>query len=278
MNNHIVLDNHFHLNHNHDFLAAPKLFQNQGGTAINLTALPETISNRGHYRLLYERTLNMAETIRLQTDLDVIVTLGPYPVDILSLINMSMEPVQFMKDGIDLACKVIEEGRANAIGEVGRIHFPVDKTITNMLNDILEYAMSRAHDIGCPVILHTEDLTFQSIRDMETMARRNGLPLQKLIKHHAIFENLSHASEMLFSLPASRASIRLGMTQDRPFFMETDYVDDPRDKNRYMPADSVPKRYATILQEYGLKRESLINDIFRTLPESVYGSDAFRRR
>lgn len=278
MNDHIVMDNHFHLNYNNDFLAAPKLFQKQGGTAINLTVLPENISDRNHYRVIYEKTMNMAETIRLQTKLDVLITLGPYPLDFLNWVKLGMDPVEAMKQGVDLVCRIIEEEKANAIGEIGRIHFPVDETITEKLNEILEYSMGRAHDVNCPVILHTEDLSINAVENIENMARKNGLPLQKVVKHHALFENISQASEMLFSLPASRKNMRFGMAQDRPFFMETDYIDDPLDKNRYMPADSVPRRYATILQEYGLKREHLINDIFRTLPERVYGEDAFHKR
>ncbi len=278
MNDHIVLDNHFHLNYKNDFLSAAKLYEKMGGTAINLTVLPEHISEIDHYRSLYDKTVRMADSVRANTKLDVIVTLGPYPVDILQWSEKPKDPVIMMKNGLDLAGNMIQDGVANAIGEVGRLHFQVDNSVTQKLNDVLEYAMQKARDMKCPIILHTEDLDEIAISEIETMARKVGIKPDKVIKHHALIENLKFDSGLIYSIPASRRNVKRGMEQDKPFFLETDYIDDPVDKNRYLPADSVPRRYFTIMQEFRDEKDHLINQIFRTLPERTYGSDSFKNR
>ncbi len=277
MSQNVILDNHFHLNYSNDFLLAAKIFEKAGGTAINLTNLPQFVDlNEDYYDNVYQRTMRMAGKIKEMCSVDVLLTIGPYPLDILNVKSEKVDRKEFIKNGIDLAIKYIENGRANALGEIGRIHFPGHENLNAELNEILQYAMDSCRDVKCPIILHTEDLDEGSIKQLDAMARGANLEKNKVIKHHGLPQNLSVNSDLIFSIPATRGNIKEVMKQEKPFFLETDYIDDPMDKNRYLPADSVPRRYKTIIQEYGKTRDALIRKVFNELPRKVYGDHAFR--
>ncbi|MCL5989867.1 MAG: metal-dependent hydrolase, partial [Candidatus Thermoplasmatota archaeon] len=111
-------------------MEAVNMFIKAGGNSFNLVNLPEdfgALSNR--YKAIYEQTLKLAGIIRSETSLDVVVTLGPYPLDYFLFTDHGMNPLEYMKAGIDLAAKYILDGKANAIGEIGRPHFPVADSI-----------------------------------------------------------------------------------------------------------------------------------------------------
>src|SRR2546428_5145647 len=99
----------------------------------------------------------MAEAVRAATGVQVFVALGPYPVDLLNLRETigSAAAVDAIRKGIDLAAAHIAGERAVAFGEIGRPHFPVDAEIVTACNELLGYAMARAKELDCAVVLHT---------------------------------------------------------------------------------------------------------------------------
>jgi TatD-related deoxyribonuclease len=272
-----VFDNHFHLNQNHDFLQGVIRFKKAGGSSLNLTNLPDySIPMEHYYDTIYSNTLKMAAKIRKEEDLDVVVTLGPYPLDIMHFLECDSNAIEFVKDGINKAKTLIERGDANAMGEIGRPHFPVPQNIVDLSNDLLQYAFELCSDIGCPAILHTEDFKEESILDLVNMCKKTGMQEDMVVKHHALPENLKSSSPVIFSIPATRRFTREAIQNSNSFLLETDFVDDINDINRFLPPESVPLRAIMITQQYPDSCEEILKNIFYKIPDHLFGSDSFK--
>ena len=85
----ILFDNHLHLRRDGRYIDAIKDFKRAGGTHFVLCQLPmiNIVIREKNYKTCYEKTLKMAEEIRLETEIKVFVTVGPYPVDYLRLMS-----------------------------------------------------------------------------------------------------------------------------------------------------------------------------------------------
>ncbi|MEM0158654.1 MAG: TatD family hydrolase [Thermoplasmataceae archaeon] len=266
----LIFDNHFHLRPSGRFLDAVKMFRQSGGKALNLTNISDySRGANGYYEKTYEETLRMAKMIRSQTGVKCAVTLGPYPLDFFFFQESGADPAAEMSKGLSLAAKIIEQGNASAIGEVGRPHFPND--MAPVFNEFLCEVFSIASDINCPVILHTEDLTEETVLELESLAMRENLNPELLIKHHAMPANLAHNSKMRFSIPASRSMVRDALKYSYNFFLETDYVDDPSKGWKVLPPDSVPKRAEMIAQTRS-DWERIFSSVFLDLPTKYFGN------
>ena len=272
----IILDNHMHLREDGRFLSAVDMFLSAGGNSINLVNLPSSsIPPAEYYKTLYEKTLRMATRIREERSIPVLVTLGPYPLDYFMFSRAGMDPVNEMRRGIDLAAKYSQDGLCNAMGEVGRPHFPVPEYDLERSNAILSYAMETCADNHIPVILHTEDLSRDKYGELELMATRAGMKPGNVIKHHALPGDLQYSSALKKSILASRNNVRTAVGIKGDFLLETDYVDDP-ESWKVIPPDSVPRRISMIVQENNGWAE-IIDRCCRLLPKEIYGEDAFAR-
>ena len=277
VNQYKIFDNHFHLNYHSDFLKGVMKFKKAGGEAINLTCLPDySMPPSGYYERIYEETIKMADRVREELNVTVLVTLGPYPLDLLHFRESVEDSFKMVQDGMDLASKFISEGKANAMGEIGRPHFEVPLPDLERSDRLLEYAFNLCNDLKCPAILHTEDLDEQRILNIEKMALKSGLNPGKVVKHHALVENLGSRSPMIFSLPATRKNVRTAMEMKKKFLLETDYINDPKDDNRFLPPDSVPLRARMIRQSYPDQWEEIFENIFRNIPIKLFGEESFK--
>ena len=101
---------------------------------VRIFSAPPT-TKLGH-RESYQNTINMAESVRKEVGLGVRVVLGPHPAAFAhQFINWVEEDgnkgrekaVQNYLDSIDEAAKFYHEGKAHAIGEVGRPHWEVSE-------------------------------------------------------------------------------------------------------------------------------------------------------
>lgn len=276
MEKYIVFDNHMHLNPRGRFLQAVDMFMNAGGNSFNLVNLPDSgLGMDKYYETLYERTVSMARIIREEKGFNPPVTLGPYPLDYFRLEGSGMDPVNGMKDAIDLASKYISLGEAHAIGEVGRPHFPVPEKAVEDSNEIILYAMERASDLGCPVILHTDDLDEKGYRFLEKLAGKAGLDRKMVVKHHALPQDLGIETGIQRSILASRSNARKASASGVPFLLETDYVDDPALGWKVIPPDSVPRRAIMIKSEIE-NWEEIFCRTFRDIPIGLFGQDIFQ--
>ncbi|HKJ96912.1 MAG TPA: TatD family hydrolase, partial [Thermoplasmataceae archaeon] len=239
----IIFDNHMHLREDGYNIEAARQFEHSGGTAFNLVNLPNhELPAADYYENVYRKTLKLAEMVRRETGVKVAVTLGPYPLDYLHFSSHVGNIKEFILSGIDRAVDLILKGEADALGEIGRPHFVTDEKTVEDANDILEYAMEKCSDQDIPIILHTEDLTGDSYKELGEMARKAGFDTGKLIKHHAHPKDFSIDSILLKSVLATRKNVRESLIMSRGFFLETDYVDDRSKPGKVIPADSVPKR------------------------------------
>ncbi len=271
-----IMDNHMHLQLKGANVEAAKKFRKAGGTHLIISHMPYDefpVTVEKNFKRTFERTLRIADMVRKETELKVFATLGPYPVELLPLaesVGLS-DAVEIMKSGMDLAAEYVREGKAIAMGEIGRPHFSVSDEIWKASNEILLYAMEVARDVPCPVVLHTESATPEVWKDLAEMADRAGLPRDKVVKHYSPPAVLPEENQGLFpSVLSSRRNIREALSKGTRFFMETDYIDEPSRPNVVMPPDTVPKRTMGLILN-GEMSEEQVWRIHKENFEGVYG-------
>lgn len=271
-----IYDDHLHLSPLGLNVEAAKQFQKAGGTGMTLVTLPYSeiveISEGSDFLKTFEITLSLAEKVRESTDLKVNVAVGPYPVSLIWLAErFGLERAERMMDeGMDIAAKLVSEGKANALGEIGRPHFPVDDPkIMESSNRILLRGMELARELDCPVMIHceSEPYTFGSLAQLADEA---GLDRGKVIKHSA--QPMTADEEnmgVMPSIPASRTLIKEALSKSDRFMLETDYIDDPRRPNSIMAVTTVPKRVKGYIQSGELTEENVYR-ICEDIPCSLY--------
>lgn len=270
-----VLDNHAHLQPDGDNVEAVRRFLKKGGTHIILSHMPyHTVNIRsgGDWMKEYQITLDTVNRVRAETDAEIWATLGPYPVRLLKLEEEHglEEATQIMMEGMETAAGLVAEGKAVAIGEIGRPHFPVSDEIWRASNDIMLRGMELAKEAGCPVVLHTESAAPSVWKELAEMADKAGLPRERVIKHYSppvIDESANHG--LFPSVLASRKSISEALRQGTRFMMETDYLDDLRRPGAVMALTTVPKRTNAFLQSGELDTEKIMK-IHKDWPEKLY--------
>lgn len=271
-----ILDNHVHLRPDGRNVDALIEFSKAGGTAATIVSLPYQevqVLRSEDFMDSYRITLDLVKRGREATDLDLLVALGPYPVLLIGLMERyGMErAVEVMKEGMDIAAGLVAEGEAHAIGEIGRPHFPVSAEIMDASNEVMLHGMRAAAEAGCPVILHTESVTPETMLELAMMADAAGLDRAKVIKHFSPPLVLAEENHGLVpSIPASRKTVGEALSKGDRFLMETDYIDSPERPGAVMSINSVPKRVNAMLQN-GQMTEDVAWKIGKELPEKVYG-------
>jgi TatD-related deoxyribonuclease len=270
-----IFDNHIHLRPEFQGVQAAKAFEKAGGTAFLLTHTPyEDIPiRRGEdYGPAYEKTLRMADAVRAATAVQVFVALGPYPVDILHLrehlgLGAAMDA---MRKGIDLAALHIAEERAVAFGEIGRPHFPVDVEIVAACNELLAYAMARARELGCAVVLHTEDPTQRTFAELAQIAANARLDPERVVKHHSTPLTRPEDNRGLVPSILAKENLVVEALRGEPrLLLETDYIDDPARPGAVLGPATVPRKTKAWIDK-GLLTEETARRIHQDLPEATY--------
>jgi TatD-related deoxyribonuclease len=172
---------------------------------------------------------------------------------------------------MNIAAEHVKEGRAIALGEIGRPHFPVSKEIMAASNEIMRYGMELAKEISCAVVLHTESGTPDVCKDLARIANKVGFPLNRLVKHYSpaiIQEKDNHG--LFPSVLSSKKNIEAAIPQGMRFMMETDYLDDPRRPGAVLGIKTVPKRTLALLEAGKITEEEALV-IHKENPEQVYG-------
>lgn len=281
-----ILDNHFHLNRKGRFLEAARDFKHAGGTDIVLVHCPDfsapPTTKDGHTET-YADTVKMAEEVRKQVGLGVRVVLGPHPAAFAHQFGAWIEEsgeqgaeraVENYRDSISTALEFVHEGKAHAIGEVGRPHWPVSDTIWDLSNSLLLETMHLAQQEGVALQLHVEGELESTYRDMASMAQKSGLAANRLVRHYAP-ANISHAvtqgvtPSVLIGKGAIEELMSTVESCSHGFLLETDYMDDLRRPGAVLGPKTVPKRTKQLL-EAGLDEEYLWKAHFE-LANDLYG-------
>lgn len=269
-----VLDNHVHLQPSGRNVEAVKDFLNAGGTHLVLSHMPYEevpLVTSDDFSRAYDITLRMADKAR-SVGVKTLVTLGPYPVQLLQLaerIPLDMA-VGVMKQGMDLAAERVREGLAVGLGEIGRPHFPVSEEIMKASNDILSYGMMLAKECGCPVVVHAESATPESMEDLGRLADNVGLSREKVVKHYCGPLVAPEENRGLYpSVLASRPNVLEALSKGDRFLLETDYMDDLERPGAVLAITTVPKRVRQLVEKG--QDEDLFWKIGKENPEKVYG-------
>ncbi len=271
-----ILDDHMHLQFQGDNVIAVKEFLKLGGTHLIMSHMPYSdmpLKSTDDFLLQYERSLSMVEKVRNETDAVIWLTVGPYPADILRL--MEEHPLEkakeMMMEAMEIAAKWVEEGKAIAIGEVGRPHFEVSPEVWDASNEILRCGMELAREQGCAVVLHTEHSTPEGWMELASFADKAGMERGRVVKHFSPPAILPEENQGLFpSVLASRDNIRRALSKGNRFTMETDYIDDPRRPGAVLSLRTVPKRTKAFLDNGTMTEEDAFR-IHKENPERVYG-------
>lgn len=269
-----IYDDHLHLSPSGRNIDALREFKAEGGTGLTLVTLPYPevmISEGDDFERSFDITLDFARRGK-ELGLKIYTAVGPYPILMMSLAeHVGLERAEaIMMRGMDIAASMVEDGRADLIGEVGRPHFDAPSEIVDACNRVLQHGMDLAHDIGCAVMIHCESEEGTD-GNLASMARSSGLDPRMVIKHSSppwVTPEETHG--ITPSIPASRKLIREALSKGRNFMMETDFIDDPQRPTSIMAVNTVPKRIKGLFASEELDEE----DVYRMcqdMPDSLYG-------
>jgi TatD-related deoxyribonuclease len=272
-----ILDNHVHLEPvKGRHVDAVKEFERAGGTHLIISHLPYDevkIETAEDYRKSFELTIELKDRVNKNTGVKAYATVGPYPADLLDLEKLhGLENAkQVMIDAMEIAAEFVRDGKALAIGEVGRPHFPVSRDIWHASNDVLRHGMKLAKETGCAIVLHTESATPESMKELAEMADRVGLARNKVVKHYCppfVLPEENHG--LMPSVLAGKDASKAALSKGTRFMMETDFLDDPRRPGAVLAIATVPKRTLALMKQ-GLMSEEQAHKIHQDNPRETYG-------
>jgi TatD-related deoxyribonuclease len=271
-----VFDAHLHLDPEGRGVDAAKEFQRAGGTGFMLVGKPyHSIRCAGPDDFVqnYETTAALAGRVRSATGLEVLVAVGPHPAELPRLAGeLGLDRArQVMLEATERAAAFVREGRAQALGEIGRPHFAVSPELWQAANEVMEAGMRAAKEAGCAVILHTESATPEVFSELAAFARRAGLPLDRTVKHFSPPVVSVHENAGLFpSVLVGKGAFEKALSQGTRFLVETDYIDDPRRPGAVLGPATVPRRTLDLFAR-GLLTEEAAFVIHRDNPRRVFG-------
>ena len=273
-----IWDTHMHLDANGRGVAAAQDFANAGGTHLCLVHKPGMPVDLAAVEADYQATLSMADRVRDQVGLDVRVILGPHPVVWEKQIHtLGMEAAgELHIASCQLALDHIAEGRAMALGEVGRPHYPVSEEIWAEANVQLEEIMRMAAQAGTPIQLHVEDRGATTNTELAAICDRAGLPRDRAVHHYApadVSAGFTHG--LSASVSVGKGSVEtLLQTFERStatWTMETDYLDDPSRPGAVLGPKTVPKRTQALFEALGPDAGGdLMHNVHRVWPGTLY--------
>ena len=270
-----VYDNHLHMSPSGRNVDALREYQAAGGTGLTLVTLPHKevpIRCGKDFGESYDITYSLADKAKQATDLEINIAVGPYPILLLSLAEQyGLEKAEaIMIEGMELAARDISEGKACAIGEIGRPHFPVEKDVWDASNRVLLRGMELAKELDVPVIIHCENED-DTDRSLAELADRAGLDRGLVVKHSSpplVTPEETHG--VMPSIPASKSYLKEAISKGTDRFMiETDYIDDPERPTSIMAVTTVPKKVSAWVSNGQVPLESIYR-ICKDIPDSLY--------
>jgi len=251
-----ILDNHVHLDpFKGRHVDAVRDFEKLGGTHIIISHMPyeeRPVKSIDGFREGYDITIALKDRVNNETTVRAHATVGPYPAELIELekIHGLQRAKEIMMEALDLAGDYVKNGKALAIGEVGRPHFPVSPDIWEASNEILSHAMNTAKQTGCAIVLHTESATPEIMKELANMAHKVGLDTARVVKHYcAPFVLPEENHGLMPSVLASKDAIDAALGKGLRFMMETDFLDDPRRPGAVLNITTVPKRTNQLIQK-----------------------------
>jgi TatD-related deoxyribonuclease len=252
-----ITDNHMHIDPINGLgIEAAKRFKRSGGTCLFLVNkmskdLGVTIRKTSDFNNVFEKTVKLRNRIIKETDLKTFIVIGVHPAEFVNLCGeFGIEKaLEISKGATENAGKMIEDGDATALGEMGRPHFEVDKRILDAANELMEHAMCVAKDSGCSIQLHTETATEKLFKEISTMAGKVGLPPRNVVKHFSPPNtDLAERFGIMPSVLASWKNLSTPLNNLR-FLLESDYIDDITRPGAVLGPRAVPRITLKLVQD-----------------------------
>lgn len=259
-------DAHFHLDPEGKGIEAVREFERAGGKGLMLVSKPylREMRSREDARTEYEILLALAKRAREETGVKVSAALGVHPVRISEFSDIK-KGRDVMKEAIDLAVEYIIDGKACAIGEIGRPHYEVSDEVLEASNDVIGYVFERANEIGCAVIVHSES-SERTYEELSVMAEKAGMDKRKVVKHFSPI--VSETFGLTPSIIARYENARRACDSMKDFMLESDYIDDLRRPGAVIGPKTLPKTANRLLEE---GYEDVLYRAMKDLPERVFG-------
>jgi len=272
-----ITDNHIHVDpiNGEGPKAVALKFQRSGGRRMIIPNKPSWTINAGtDYKKTMDTVLKYADIINQETEVEAYAVVGLHPAELSRLLEAGHDPEraeEMIREGLEYAQSLVLEGRAVAIGEVGRPHYPVPAEEMAIHNRLMVYAMELAAEASCPVQLHTETSGPEEFREFAGMASKAGIKKHMVIKHFSgPLTGRDENHGLTPSLIASGDVIREGIRKGSGFLMETDYLDDSSRPGAVLGPKTVPRRTVEFLNK-GIFTEEDAYRIHQETVERVYG-------
>lgn len=272
-----ITDNHIHVDpiNGEGPLEVAKKFERAGGTVMVIPNKPTwTIEEHCTFLQAMETVIKYVGEINEKTDVKAYAVVGAHPAELSRLIRDGIslgkaeeQMMQALKD----AQKLVFEGKAIAIGEIGRPHYEVSSEEMEIHQKLMLYAMELAADANCAVQLHTESSGEEQFKEFAKMAEKSGIKKHRVIKHFSgpfILEEENHG--LTPSLIATKDVIVQGIRKGNNFLMETDYLDMKSRPGAVLGPKTVPRRTRGLIQN-GILTEEDAYKIHVDNVERVYG-------
>jgi TatD-related deoxyribonuclease len=273
----IITDNHIHVDpfNGQGPLEVAKIFQRAGGKVMIIPNKPTwTVGKSCNFEEAMELVIKYVNEINNNTDILAFPVVGAHPAELSRRVENGMgldTAKKMMKGALESAQKLVMEGKAIAIGEIGRPHYEVSSEEMDVHNELILYTMKLAADVDCAVQLHTESAEEKQFLEFGQMADEAGLKRSKVIKHFSgplVNKNENHG--LTPSLIATRKVIVEGIKKGNNFLMETDFLDMDSRPGAVLGPKTVPRRTKELLRN-GTFTEEDAYKIHVENVEKVYG-------
>ncbi|MEN4017402.1 MAG: TatD family hydrolase [Methanobacterium sp.] len=273
----IITDNHIHVDplNGEGPVEVAKKFQRAGGNVMIIPNKPTWTARRScSLDEAMELVIKHVGEINAELDVKAFAIVGPHPAELSRRIENGMDlsiAEEMMREALESAQKLVMEGEAIAMGEIGRPHYEVSKEELEVHNKLILYAMELAADADCALQLHSESAGEKQFLEFAEMADKAGIDRKRVIKHFSgplVSEEETHG--LTPSLIATRSVLVEGLKKGNNFLMETDYLDMKSRPGAVLGPKTVPKRTKELLRD-GILTEEDAYMIHVEMTEKVYG-------
>lgn len=257
-----ITDNHIHVDpfNGEGPLKVAQKFARSGGKRMIIPNKPSwTFGEPFNFEKAMEMVLKYVKEINDNSEIQAYAVVGLHPAELSRLVDSgkNLETAgDMIKAGLDYAQQLVMEGKAIAIGEIGRPHYEVSEEEWDLQNEIMFYAMQLASEAGCAVQLHTETSKEEHFKEFSQMAKNTGLKEYKVVKHFSgPYTDPKENFGLTPSLISTRDVVREGIKKSNYFLMETDYLDDLSRPGAVLGPKTVPRRTLEFINKGLISKE-----------------------
>jgi len=257
-----ITDNHIHVDpfNGEGSLKVAQKFARSGGKRMIIPNKPSwTFGEPFNFEKAMEMVLKYVKEINDNSEIQAYAVVGLHPAELSRLVDSgkNLETAgDMIKAGLDYAQQLVMEGKAIAIGEIGRPHYEVSEEEWDLQNEIMFYAMQLASEAGCAVQLHTETSKEEQFKEFSQMAKNTGLKEYKVVKHFSgPYTDPKENFGLTPSLISTRDVVREGIKKSNYFLMETDYLDDLSRPGAVLGPKTVPRRTLEFINKGLISKE-----------------------